>query len=188
LTFFSFTRSCSPRRESFGRNDGQNDNCQDSDPRQSPCHDECVALATEKAAILWKMGATAHQGCALAVSGKELEAVQTISAGMTGYRSTGATVWITSWLSHLALAHAEIGEFDEAWRCVGEAKSTIETTKEKWYEPEVNRVAGQITLKSPEPRSGLRLVHRRLRHPRSEGGEGVAGRANEAALGKTVNS
>ena len=27
----------------------------------------------------------------------------------------------------------------------------METTKERWYEAEVNRIAGEIALKSPEP-------------------------------------
>ena len=55
------------------------------------------------------------------------------------------------WLSHLAIAHADLGQFDDAWRCIGEAMSTIETTKERWCEAEVNRIAGEIALKSPEP-------------------------------------
>ena len=29
--------------------------------------------------------------------------------------------------------------------------TAVETTKESWYEAEVNRVAGEIALKSPEP-------------------------------------
>ena len=29
--------------------------------------------------------------------------------------------------------------------------STMETTKERWFEAEVNRIAGEIALKSPEP-------------------------------------
>ena len=29
--------------------------------------------------------------------------------------------------------------------------STIETTKERWFEAEVSRIAGEIALKSPEP-------------------------------------
>ena len=127
-------------------------------------------------------------------------------------------------LSYLARAHAELGQFDDAWRCIGEAMTAVETTKERWCEAEVNRIAGEIALKSPRagcgesgsvfrarargraptasqilgtPRrnepgaalarsgqgaasartagSGLRLVHRRVRHARSEGGEGVAG-------------
>ena len=47
--------------------------------------------------------------------------------------------------------HAELDQLDEAWRCIGEAMSTMETTKERWFEAEVNRIAGEIALKSPEP-------------------------------------
>ena len=57
-----------------------------------------------------------------------------------------------SWfLSNLTRAYAELGKFDDACRCIGEAMSTIETTKEKWCEAEVNRIAGEIALRSPEP-------------------------------------
>ena len=54
-------------------------------------------------------------------------------------------------LPHLAHAHAELGRFEEAWRCLGEAMTLVETTKEKWCEAEVHRAAGEIALKSPEP-------------------------------------
>jgi tetratricopeptide (TPR) repeat protein len=43
------------------------------------------------------------------------------------------------------------GQLDEAWRCIGKAMSTIETTKERWFEAEANRMAGEIALLSPEP-------------------------------------
>jgi predicted ATPase len=55
------------------------------------------------------------------------------------------------WLSHLTRAYAELGQFDDAWRCIDEAMTAIETTKERWYEAEVNRTAGEIALESPEP-------------------------------------
>ena len=48
------------------------------------------------------------------------------------------------------MALAELGNFDDAWHCLAEAMSTIEATKERWYEAEVNRTAGEITLLSPE--------------------------------------
>ena len=53
--------------------------------------------------------------------------------------------------SYLARAFAELGQFDDAWRCIGEATTAVETTKEKWCEAEVNRTAGEIALKSPAP-------------------------------------
>ena len=55
------------------------------------------------------------------------------------------------YLSYLARAYADLGQFDDAWRCIGEAMSGIETTKERWCEAEVNRIAGEIALMSPEP-------------------------------------
>ena len=36
-------------------------------------------------------------------------------------------------------------------RCIGEAISTIEATKERWFEAETNRIAGEIALKSLQP-------------------------------------
>jgi predicted ATPase len=60
------------------------------------------------------------------------------------------TVWAVV-LILLARAYAELGQFDDAWRCIGEAMTAIETTKERWYEAEIHRTAGEIALKSPEP-------------------------------------
>ena len=112
---------------------------------------EVVALADEKGAMLWKAGGMAFQGCALALTGKASDAVHMITSGITAWRSTGATVWVPLYLSFLARAHADLGQFDDAWRCIGEAMTAVETTKERWCEAEVNRIAGEIALKSPEP-------------------------------------
>ena len=54
-------------------------------------------------------------------------------------------------MSHLAGAYAELGQFEDAWRCIGEAMTAMETTKERWCEAEIYRVAGEIALMSPEP-------------------------------------
>jgi predicted ATPase len=59
-------------------------------------------------------------------------------------------VFAPTQLSYLASAHAQLGQFDDAWRYVDEASTAVETTKEKWFEPEVNRIAGEIALKSAD--------------------------------------
>lgn len=112
--------------------------------------EELVALATEKNALLWKANAMSFQGSLLALTGKASAALQTITPGIIAIRSTGATVWTPLFLSYLANAHSEVGQFDEAWRRIGEATTVIATTKEKWCEAEVHRIAGEIVLKSPE--------------------------------------
>jgi tetratricopeptide (TPR) repeat protein len=62
----------------------------------------------------------------------------------------GATSFSLLFLSNLASAYAELGQFDDAWGCMGEALAAIEITKERVWEAEVNRIAGEIALKSPE--------------------------------------
>ena len=113
--------------------------------------DECVALAREKGSEFFKAMATAERGCVLALNGKSFDAIRTIGAGLTAYRSMGATAWTTSFLSYLALAYADLGKFDDAWRCIGEAMTVVETASERWHEAETNRIAGVIALNSPEP-------------------------------------
>jgi predicted ATPase len=54
------------------------------------------------------------------------------------------------WLSHFARACAELGEFNEAWTYIDEAMTAAETTKERWYEAELHRIAGEIALMSSE--------------------------------------
>jgi predicted ATPase len=90
------------------------------------------------------------RGDAFALTGRAAEAVETISSGLAALRTTGTTVWLPSDMSYLATAYAGLGKFDEARRCIGEAIGTIAKTKERWFEAEANRIAGEIALKSPE--------------------------------------
>jgi predicted ATPase len=113
--------------------------------------DELVALADEKGAAFMKAWGMLRQGSLLALTGKPSNAIQMISSGLTALQSTGATLWMPTHLSYLARGYAELGRLDDAWRCIGEATTLIETSKESWYEAEINRTAGEIALKSPEP-------------------------------------
>ena len=110
---------------------------------------ELSALAGEKGAT-WKVNADALQGCALAVSGNASEAVQLITSSVSIMHSKGARLSTPFWLSHLAIAHADLGQFDDAWRCIGGAIRAMETTTEREFEAEVYRIAGEIALLSSE--------------------------------------
>ena len=112
---------------------------------------EVVRLADEKGAALWKALGTMENGCVLALSGNASEAIPMISTGITTYRSTGSRVYLPFFLSHLSRAHAELDQFDDAWRCIGEVMTAIETTNERWVEAEVHRTCGEIVLLSLDP-------------------------------------
>jgi class 3 adenylate cyclase/predicted ATPase len=121
--------------------------------------DEVVALADEKGSSFWKAHGMMAQGRVLAMTGKASDAVQKLTSGITAFRSTGATNSLPLQLSCLAKAYADLGQFDDAWRCIGEAMTAVETTNERWFEPDIHRIAGEIALLSPEPDAAKAEAH-----------------------------
>jgi predicted ATPase len=111
---------------------------------------ELVALAEEKGSLFWKAYGMVSQGWVLALAGRASDATEILTSWMTALRTTGATIWMPFFL-HLARADAGLGQFEAAWRCIGEAITAAETAKEKWGEAEIHRTAGEIALMSPEP-------------------------------------
>jgi predicted ATPase len=111
---------------------------------------QLTALAEEKGVPYWKAGGIAHHGCVLALTGKASDAIQMLTAAITMWRATGSTLWLPFRLACLAKAHAELGQFEDTSRCIGEVMTAIETTEDKWCEAEVQRIAGEIVLVSPE--------------------------------------
>jgi predicted ATPase len=111
---------------------------------------EAAILADELGARYWKALGMLHQGYVLTMTDKASDAVHMITTGITEYRSTGSTMYLPFALSFLVIAHAKLGQLEDAWDSIGEALAAIQTTKEKWHEAEVNRIAGEVALKSPQ--------------------------------------
>ena len=121
--------------------------------------DELLALADEKGASLRKAEAMFQRGCVFDLTGRASEAVQMITSGVTAWRATGATVWTPLHMSFLANAHARLGQFDDARRCIDEAMAVTEASKETWCDAEIHRMAGKIVLLSDEPDLGEAEAH-----------------------------
>jgi class 3 adenylate cyclase/predicted ATPase len=113
--------------------------------------DEVITLASEKGALFWKIGGMLVKGCLLAVTGNASTAVPMISSRLGAWRQTGTSVWTPTYVLYLARAYAELGEFDDASRSIGEAMTAVQTSKESWYEAEIHRLAGEIALCLPVP-------------------------------------
>ena len=87
----------------------------------------------------------------MALTGKTSDAVGIFTSAIPAMPLNRDKIIFPWYLSHLARAYAELGQFDEAWSYIAEAITAVETTKEKWCEAEVHRIAGEIALMSPEP-------------------------------------
>jgi predicted ATPase len=112
---------------------------------------ELLTLADERGSPFWKAYGTAVRGMLFTETGKASDAVRAITSGITSVRSTGASLYEPFYLWYLAMAYAELGQPDDARRCIDEAIDKVERSKEKWCEAEVHRIAGEIALKSLTP-------------------------------------
>ena len=110
----------------------------------SPLIDELVELADGKGTLYWKSYGLLLRGWAMALAGEPARAVELITSAMADMQSTGATGYAPWYLSVLARAHAELGQFDEAKRCMSGALAAMEMTGERWCEADVHRRSGEI--------------------------------------------
>src|SRR5437899_1927230 len=111
---------------------------------------ELVSLAEEKGAPFRKAEGVLRQGYVLTLTGKATKAVEMVTSGIDLWRSAGSTIFTPEHEFMLAIAHADSGQFDDAWRCIDKAMTAMRSTKERWCEAEAHRVAGEIALRSPQ--------------------------------------
>jgi predicted ATPase len=79
------------------------------------------------------------------------DVIQMLTSSQSASRQSRTTFMRPLGLSYLAKAYADIGHFEDASRFITEAVSAIETTGERWFEADADRIAGEIALKSPIP-------------------------------------
>jgi predicted ATPase len=112
---------------------------------------EEVALANGKGSPFWAAFGTIAQRVFIGGDRQSLRCFAKDTSGLDTMRATATAMWLPHYLSCLARTYADVGQFDDAWRCIGEAMAAIKTTNERWCEAEINRIAGEISLMSPEP-------------------------------------
>jgi predicted ATPase len=112
---------------------------------------ELFDLAEKKGALFWKPLATLQQGFLLAMTHRAAEAVHQLASGLEAWRRTAAKLHWPFYLVVLAKAHGDLGQFGDARSRIDEAIAAVDTTKERLWEAEVDRVAGELALKDPQP-------------------------------------
>jgi class 3 adenylate cyclase/predicted ATPase len=112
---------------------------------------ELVALADQNSSPTYRVAGTLVQGSVLALTEKSAHAIEVITGGLSAHRSMGTTFLQPFFLSLMALVHTALGQSSEASRCIEEAMAIIKKSEERWFEAEVNRIAGEIALMAPEP-------------------------------------
>jgi class 3 adenylate cyclase/predicted ATPase len=110
--------------------------------------EELVISSNKRGIAFWNAFARFGQGHLLALTGHSADAIQTISSAVATYRTTGSNTFLPWFLSNLSGAQSEAGQYGDAWVNITEAIELMGITQDRWAEAEVNRVAGEIALKS----------------------------------------
>jgi class 3 adenylate cyclase/predicted ATPase len=111
---------------------------------------EMSLVAEEKGASFWSGPAAIVQGLAASLGGAK-DVAESIDAGLRVYATTGSSVCTALFLTALARANANAGRVDQTRECIAQALATIQETKERCFEAEVHRTAGELNLVSADP-------------------------------------
>jgi predicted ATPase len=111
---------------------------------------EMSLVAEEKGASFWSGPAAIVQGLAASLGGAK-DVAESIDAGLRVYATTGSSVCTALFLTALARANANAGRVDQTRECIAQALATMQETKERCFEAEVHRTAGELNLVSADP-------------------------------------
>ncbi|MBI3801923.1 MAG: AAA family ATPase, partial [Deltaproteobacteria bacterium] len=121
-----------------------------------------VTLASEQGFSLHRWLGTLVQGC-ISIQGGEVEVgVASITAALPQYHSTGTRLGLPFFLASLAHGYAQLHEAEKSEATLTEALHLTATTLDQFWEAELHRLKGELTL-APSSVQSLesRPIHRR---------------------------
>jgi len=118
-----------------------------------------IALSRELGLQYWIDQSAAQQGWALIHQGRFEEGVARTRAVLDTWRAEGKGLLRPSYLGATAEAHGAMGQPEQGIELVEEALAAIDRTGERWWESELRRLKGELTLKqAPRSMSGSRAA------------------------------
>jgi predicted ATPase len=105
-----------------------------------------ISLATAQGFPHWRARGVVLRGWALVQQGQVKEGIEQINQGLRAIRPTGAEINWSYFLALLAEAYETIGEPEAGLTALAEALTLVDTTGERWYEPELYRLKGELLL------------------------------------------
>jgi class 3 adenylate cyclase/predicted ATPase len=110
--------------------------------------EEVMTLSTEQGFPYWLACGSIVRGSALAEGGQVKEGVAQIQQGLAAYRAMGTELGRPRWLALLAAAYGKVGQTEEGLKVLAEALAHVEKNGERYYEAELYRLKGTLTLQS----------------------------------------
>ena len=105
-----------------------------------------IALSAEHGFGAWLLFSTTHRGWALAQQGRAEEGIALMSESRAAAHSAGADIGRSADLCNLAEARMKMGRLDDALSTVNEALAAVDKQEERFDEPDIHRVKGEVLL------------------------------------------
>ena len=98
----------------------------------------------------WRPIALIFRGWALAQGSEIAEGIAEIRENLTAFRASGAKMGLPTFLASLADGYGRAGQPADGLDALGEAYVMVRQSGERWSEPELYRLEGELTLKLSE--------------------------------------
>jgi DNA-binding winged helix-turn-helix (wHTH) protein/predicted ATPase len=121
------------------------------------CAEEARRLSTEYEFPIWATMGQILGGSALVHQGMVEKGIHQIQDGMAAWRAIGAQISVPYFLSLLAEAYGKSGYPEKGLRVLTEALTFTNNTEERWWEAELYRLKGTLTLEARDWRLETRL-------------------------------
>ena len=140
-----------------------------------------ITLSREQRFPYWLAIGTILRGWALVGQGQGAEGLAQLHQGLVAYRAISA-LYRPHLLGLLAEAHGTVGQTEEGLSALDEALMLVNTTGERFYEAELYRLKGTLTLQQVQsPRSKVQIESEGSRRVFSEGHRDCSLPAGEVA-------
>jgi predicted ATPase len=105
-----------------------------------------ITLSTEQGFPTWLANATVLRGWALVEQGQGKAGIAEVRHGLAAHQATGEEIVRSHFLALLAEACEKVGQAEEGLTVLNEALGFVDKTGERFYEAELYRLKGQLTL------------------------------------------
>jgi len=112
--------------------------------------DELVALSTEEELLYWAAVGIFSQGWVLAELGQQAEGLARMREGIAAQQAMGNMLFISRYLAQMVEAYGQVGQAEEGLRLLTEAFAVMQKTDERFWEAELYRLKGTLTLQQFE--------------------------------------
>src|SRR5262249_3876140 len=118
-----------------------------------------IALCTEHGlGEFWLAHTKVWQGWVLAEQGQQEEGISLMRHGMAAFRAAGAELERQYWLALLGEVYAKMGQQEKGRNALAEARAIVDKTGEHWWEAELHRLEGELTLLCTRPSQELSFL------------------------------